>query len=83
MGYYKKILTLRLINKSVVPFQLKYQGNYTFHHRGPVFEVPAKGYLDVTIKTLEILDKIRMDFEIQNIIIAPKKFLEISKTLEL
>ena len=83
MGYYKKILTLRLINKSVVPFKLKYQGNYTFHHRGPVFEIPEKGYLDVTIKTLEILDEINMDFEIQNIIIAPKKFLEISKTLEL
>jgi len=62
---------------------LKYQGNYTFHHRGPVFEVPPKGHLDVTIKTLEILDEIRMDFEIQNIIIAPKKFLGISKTLKL
>ena len=56
---------------------------WSYKHRGPVFEIPAKGYLDVTIKTLEILDEINMDFEIQNIIIAPKKFLEISKTLKL
>ena len=83
LGYYKKILTLRLINKSVVPLKLKYLGNFTFHHRGPVFEIPAKGNLDITVKTLEILDEIKMDFEIQNIIIAPKKFLEISKIVKL
>ena len=82
-GYYKKIVTVNIKNHSVVPFKLKYLGEYTFHSYNSFLEVPAKGELNVTIKTKEILDSIEMKFQFLNIVTAPKKFLEITKSVKL
>jgi hypothetical protein len=82
-GYYKKIVTVNIKNHSVVPFKLKYLGEYTFHSYNSFLEVPAKGELNVTIKTKEILDSIEMKFKFLNIVTAPKKFLEITKSVKL
>ena len=82
-GYYKKIVTIKIKNHSVVPFKLKYLGEYTFHSYGSVIEIPANGELSVTVKTKKVLDKIEMPFEVLNIITAPKQNLKISKIVKL
>ena len=82
-GYYKKIVTIKLKNHSVIPLKIKYTGVYTFHSYGSLLEVPANGELLVTVKTKEILDAIEMPFEILNIIVEPNKNLEIIKTVKL
>ena len=83
LGYYKKIVTVRIKNHSVVPFKLRYLGNYTFHKYSSILEIPSRGELDVTIKTKDILETINMSFEILNAITSPKQFLKISKTINL
>ena len=82
-GYYKKIVTVNIKNHSVVPYKLKYLGKYTFHRYNSFLEVPAKGEINVTIKTKEILDSIELKFQFLNIVIAPKKNLEIIKSVDL
>ena len=82
-GYYKKIVTIKLKNHSVVPLKLKYIGDYTFHSYGSVIEVPANDELLITVKTKEILNSIEMPFEILNIIVEPNKNLKIIKTVRL
>ena len=82
-GYYKKIVTIKLKNHSVVPLKLKYIGDYTFHSYGSVIEVPANDELLITVKTKEILNSIEMTFEILNIIVEPNKNLKITKTVRL
>ena len=82
-GYYKKIVTIKLKNHSVVPLKLKYIGDYTFHSYGSVIEVPANDELLITVKTKEILNSIEMPFEILNIIVEPNKNLKITKTVRL
>ena len=82
-GYNKKILQIRIKNHSVVSFKLRYLGNYTFHKNSSIFEIPAKGHIDIEVKTKEILDLIDLNFEVLNAIIAPNKFLEIDKNIPL
>ena len=83
LGYYKKIVTIKIRNESVVPFKLKYLGDYTFHSYSSILEIPAKGELLVTIKTKEILSSIEMSFEVLNVITAPNKNLIIKKNISL
>ena len=83
LGYYKKIVTIKIQNKSVVPFKLRYLGDYTFHKNSSILEIPARGELLVTIKTKEILTSIKMSFEVLNVITAPKKNLVIKKNINL
>ena len=83
LGYYKKIVTITIKNHSVVPFKLRYLGDYTFHSYSSILEIPARGELNVTVKTKDILDSIDMDFEVLNVITAPNKFLRINKSVNL
>ena len=83
LGYYKKIVTIKIQNKSVVPFKLRYLGDYTFHKNSSILEIPARGELLVTIKTKEILTSIKMSFEVLNVITSPKKNLVIKKNINL
>ena len=83
LGYYKKIVTIKIQNKSVVPFKLRYLGDYTFHKNSSILEIPARGELLVTIKTKEILTSIKMSFEVLNVITAPKENLVIKKNINL
>lgn len=83
LGYYKKIVTIKIQNKSVVPFKLRYLGDYTFHKNSSILEIPARSELLVTIKTKEILTSIKMSFEVLNVITAPKKNLVIKKNINL
>ena len=83
LGYYKKIVTIKIRNESVVPFKLKYLGDYTFHSYSSILEIPARGELLVTIKTKEILSSIDMSFEVLNVITAPNKNLIIKKNISL
>ena len=83
LGYYKKIVTIKIQNKSVVPFKLRYLGDYTFHSNSSILEIPSRGELLVTIKTKEILSSIEMSFEVLNVITAPNKNLVIKKNINL
>jgi hypothetical protein len=83
LGYYKKIVTIKIKNHSIVPFKLKYLGDYTFHSLSSILEIPARGELNITVKTKNILETIDMSFEVLNVITAPKQFLKISKTINL
>ena len=44
-------------------------------------EIPARGEIDVEVKTKEILNSINLNFEVLNAIVAPKKFLQIEKNI--
>ena len=80
-GYNKKILKIRIKNQSVVPFKLRYLGDYTFHGDSSILEIPARGEIRVEVKTKEILNSINLNFEVLNAIVAPKKFLQIEKNI--
>jgi len=78
--YYPKdklLMEVEVTNKSAVPFQLEYTGEYSFHQRGSVFTVPPKESIKLIIKTLTKKAIVKLPFRVLNAIDAPKSTLDI------
>ena len=76
-----EILEVELINKSVAPMYLNYIGEFTFHNDYKYIELKPKSRKIIYIKTKEIKDHIKLEFELLNYIIGPKTNLKTSKYL--
>ena len=76
-----KIALVNLSNLSSIPLILNYNGKFTLHEDDKIFIIPPRGSKEIKIKTIELLKKIDMNFEIFNAIIGKDQYLMFSKTL--
>lgn len=78
--YYPKdklLMEVEVSNKSAVPLQLEYTGEYSFHQRGSVFTVPARGSMKLIVKTKTKKALVKLPFRVLNAVDAPKSTLNI------
>ena len=78
-----EILQVELINKSVAPINLNYTGEFTFHNDYKYIELKPKSSKTIYIKTKKIKNKIDLEFEVLNYVIAPKTNLRTIKTINI
>ena len=76
-----EILQVELINKSVAPISLNYIGEYTFHNDYKFIELEPRSSKTIYIKTKKIKEKVDLEFEILNYVVAPKTNLKTIKTI--
>lgn len=70
------LMKVKVTNKSSLPFQMEYTGEYSFHQRSSVFTIPAKASIELIIKTKTKEKSIELPFRILNAVIGPKRFLD-------
>lgn len=78
-----EILQIELINKSVAPISLNYIGDYTFHNDYKFIEIQPKSSKTIYVKTKKVENKVNLEFEILNYVIAPKTNLKTIKTISI
>tara|TARA_Y100001970_G_scaffold36563_1_gene45160 strand:- start:2655 stop:3779 length:1125 start_codon:yes stop_codon:yes gene_type:complete len=78
-----EILQIELINKSVAPINLNYIGDYTFHNDYKFIEIQPKSSKTIYVKTKKVENKVNLEFEILNYVIAPKTNLKTIKTISI
>ena len=75
------ILQVELINKSVAPISLNYIGQYTFHNDYKFIELKPRSSKTIYIKTKKVKEKVNLEIEILNYVVAPKTNLKTIKTI--
>ena len=78
-----KIALVNISNLSSIPFILNYRGQYTLHEDDKVFIIPPKESIQIKVKTIDLVEKIDMNFEMLNVIIGKDKYLKFSKILNI
>jgi len=78
-----KIALVNISNLSSIPFILNYRGQYTLHEDDKVFIIPPKESIQIKVKTIDLVEKIDMNFEMLNAIIRKDKYLKFSKILNI
>ncbi len=78
-----KIVLVNISNLSSIPFILNYRGQYTLHEDDKVFVIPPKESIQIKVKTIDLVEKIDMNFEMLNAIIGKDKYLKFSKILNI
>ena len=76
-----EILQVELINKSVAPINLNYVGEYTFHTEYKYIYLEPRSSKTIYVKTKKIKEKVDLEFEVLNYVIAPKTNLKTIKTV--
>ena len=76
-----EILQVELINKSVAPINLNYIGEYTFHTEYKYIYLEPRSSKTIYVKTKKIKEKVDLEFEVLNYVIAPKTNLKTIKTV--
>ena len=76
-----EILQVELLNKSVAPINLNYIGEYTFHTEYKYIYLEPRSSKTIYVKTKKIKEKVDLEFEVLNYVIAPKTNLKTIKTV--
>lgn len=74
----KEILNVTIVNKSALPMQLHYNGEYSFHFNSDWIQVAPYSKKKIAIKTIKKRKSITLPFVIMNAVMAPKNHPEIS-----
>lgn len=72
------VLKIGIENISNAKILLKNESELSFHGHSELVEIPAKGSIFLEVKTLDIKEKLSLNFQVLNGIIAPKKHPTIS-----
>lgn len=65
------VLNLTVVNNSSATMTLRNKTGYSFRYSGDVFTVPARGEQRLSIRTREVLTKVKLTFEVLNAVQAP------------
>lgn len=68
-----QVLTVSLENVSNAKILLKNISEFSFHAHADVVEIPARGKMDLEVKTLKRMGELDLAFEVLNGITAPKQ----------
>ncbi len=67
-----EIVRLTLKNHSSASLLLRNTTNYTFLEQPDLFEVPAHGTIQVTVRPPQVVAELSLEFEVMNAVTAPK-----------
>ncbi|HIG43011.1 MAG TPA: PHP domain-containing protein [Gammaproteobacteria bacterium] len=73
-----EILTIEVENNSDVDFQLRNTGKYTFILSADIVEIAQHDTTKIMIKTGKRIDDIKLNFEVLNALVKPKKYAKFS-----
>lgn len=77
------VLDLTITNASDADIQLRNLSPYTFMNDGDDLTVPQHGKLKLSVRTVQRLAQVELEFEVGNALVAPKQRLRISHRLQL
>ena len=77
------VLDLTITNASDADIQLRNLSPYTFMHDGDDLTVPQHGKLKLSVRTVQRLAQVELEFEVGNALVAPKQRLRLSHNLQL
>ena len=77
------VLDLTITNASDADIQLRNLSPYTFMHDGDDLTVPQHGKLKLSVRTVQRLAQVELEFEVGNALVAPKQRLRLSHSLQL
>lgn len=77
------VLDLTITNASDADIQLRNLSPYTFMHDGDDLTVPQHGKLKLSVRTVQRLAQVELEFEVGNALVAPKQHLRLSHSLQL
>ncbi len=77
----KEILYVTIVNKSALPLQLHYEGEFSFHFNSDWIQLPPYTEKEIALKTVKRQKQIKLPFTILNAVMAPKKHPQISWTV--
>ena len=72
-GPKNKIAEIVLENKSALPMILSYEGEYSFYRNSRTIRIPAYESITLGVKTVEKVQKVALDFTIENVLTGPQK----------
>ena len=75
IGYGTKnsIAEVMLINKSALPMILSYKGKYSFYRNSRTVRIPAYESITLGVKTVERVQRVVLDFTIENVLTGPQR----------
>jgi len=68
----KEILNATIVNKSALPLQLIYEGEYSFHFNSDWIQIEPYSKKEISIKTIKKRKSVDLPFIIMNAVMAPK-----------
>ena len=77
------VLDLTITNASDADIQLRNLSPYTFMHDSDDLTVPQHGKLKLSVRTVQRLAQVELEFEVGNALVAPKQRLRLSHSLQL
>ena len=78
-----KVLKLEIENVSNAKLLLDNESMYSFHAHADIVEIPAKGKVNLEVKTLESKEEILLEFQVLNGITAPNQHPSIELKVKL
>ena len=75
------VLDVTITNNSDADIQLRNLSPYTFMHDGDDLTVPQHGKLKLSVRTVQRLSEVELEFEIGNALVAPKQRLRLAHRL--
>jgi hypothetical protein len=72
------VLRLEIENSSDADFQLRNTGDYTFIRNADIVEIGQHGTTEIAVKTGKRIDRIKLNFEVLNALVKPKKYAKFS-----
>ncbi len=76
------VLDLTITNDSDADIQLRNRSPYTFMQEGDDLTVPRHGKLKLSVRTVQRLPQVELEFEVSNALVAPKQRLRLSHRLK-
>jgi len=75
IGYGPKnsIAEVMLVNKSALPVILSYKGKYSFYRNSRTIRIPAYQSITLGVKTVERVQKVALDFTVENVLTGPQR----------
>ena len=65
------VLSATIVNHSSAAMTLRNKSGYSLRHSGDVFTVPARGEMRFSVRTRDVLTRVKLGFEVLNAVQAP------------
>ncbi|MCB0284458.1 MAG: PHP domain-containing protein [Calditrichaeota bacterium] len=79
----KQVLNVTLHNNTSCEFQLQNKSKYTFHNSGDLLTIEPLSDATIEVKTIEVLDKVKLNFTVLNAVTAPATHPDVEFEIDL
>ncbi|MCB9059376.1 MAG: PHP domain-containing protein [Calditrichae bacterium] len=79
----KQVLNVTLHNNTSCEFQLQNKSKYTLHNSGDLVTIKPLSDITIEVKTIEVLDKVKLNFTVLNAVTAPATHPDVEFEIDL